>query len=138
MGLYLAVFDGEEELEGVDVGSYADFGRFREAVTAHLEGGVPGLHFPTLILHSDCDGSWSLEEAPRLASELGQIAEAFSTLPPIEHAMGTWQSEVLGQMALRPTSLHESFFDVDGEPLIERLIGLAHVSIDHHRPILFQ
>jgi hypothetical protein len=38
MGLYLAVFDDEHELEGVEVGAYADFSTFQDAVVNNLEG----------------------------------------------------------------------------------------------------
>ena len=34
MGLYLCVFRDDEELLGVDVGSYDDFERFRDAARA--------------------------------------------------------------------------------------------------------
>ena len=70
MGLYLCVFDGDEELEGVDVGSYADFDFFRGAVAEILEGGNAGTRYPTLMLHSDCDGEWSVEECIDLEKEL--------------------------------------------------------------------
>ena len=33
MSLYLCVFDDGEELDGIDVGSYEDFGRFRDAIS---------------------------------------------------------------------------------------------------------
>ena len=39
MGLYLCVFDEDEELEGVEVGSYSDFEFFRSSVTELLEQG---------------------------------------------------------------------------------------------------
>jgi hypothetical protein len=55
MGLYLCVFQGDEELDGVDVGSYGDFNHFR-SVVAGLEDGPPGSKYPTLILHPDSDG----------------------------------------------------------------------------------
>lgn len=42
MGLYLCVFEGDDELDGVEVGSYADFGAFRSAVATHVEGGIEG------------------------------------------------------------------------------------------------
>ena len=38
MGLYLCVFDNDDELEGVEVGSYSDFDFFRSTVTELLEG----------------------------------------------------------------------------------------------------
>lgn len=138
MGLYLAVFDGEEELEGVEVGSYADFGAFRDAVVERLEGGAAGSRFPTLILHSDCDGGWSTEESARLQVELEEIADEFRRLPPLELEAGSWQSEVAKSFGIRPANLYDSFFDVDGEPLIDRLLGLIGVARRHGRDILFQ
>jgi hypothetical protein len=138
MGLYLAVFDGDEELEGVEVGSYADFGVFRDTVAETLEGGAIGSRFPTLMLHSDCDGSWSPEEAGRLREELRQIADEFRKLPPLELKSGSWQAEVTKRLGVRATNLYEAFIDVDGEPLIERLAQLTEVSRRSGREILFQ
>lgn len=138
MGLYLAVFDGDEELEGVEVGSYADFGEFRDAVADSLERGAIGSRFPTLMLHSDCDGSWSPEEAGRLQMELRQIADEFRRLSPLELKPGSWQAEVARGLGIRATSRYETFIDVDGELLIERLAQLAEVSQRSGREILFQ
>jgi hypothetical protein len=138
VGLYLAVFDGDAELEGVEVGSYADFGVFRDAVAEHLEGGSAGSRFPTLMLHSDCDGSWSSEESAQLQAELEQIANEFRRLPPLELKLGSWQAEVAKSFGIKPRHLCESFFDVDGEPLIERLLGLIQVSRSRGKAILFQ
>jgi hypothetical protein len=70
MGLYLCVFEGDEEVDGVEVGPYADFDKFRDCVVRALEGSSPGWKFPTLILHSDCDGEWSPREAAKLEKEL--------------------------------------------------------------------
>ena len=137
MGLYLAVFDGDEEVEGVEVGSYSDFAAFRTAVVEQLEGGAAGSRFPTLMLHSDSDGAWSPEEAARLQIELRQIRDAFRKLPPAEFK-GGWQAGVASSLGIAPKNLHESFFDVDGEPLIERLEHLAQVAHEHDRDILFQ
>ena len=39
VGLYLCAFIDDEEIEGVEVGSYADFNCFREAVVAVVEDG---------------------------------------------------------------------------------------------------
>ncbi len=46
MGLYLCVFDEDEELDGIDVGSYADYNIFRNAVVEMLEDGKPGSKYP--------------------------------------------------------------------------------------------
>jgi hypothetical protein len=137
MGLYLTVFDGDQEIEGVEVGSYDDFSHFRNAVVAYLEGEAAGSRFPTLIMHSDCDGEWSSTEARLLEKECAAIAEAFSKMPPIEYN-SAWQEDVARTFGIVPTSLYDCFFDVDGEPLLERLIVLARVSQKHNLPILFQ
>jgi len=137
MGLYLAVFDDQEELDGVEVGKYEDFYVFRHAVTEDLENGSSGSRFPVLILHSDCDGEWSPSEAAALEKELEAIGEAFKRLPPIPYN-SEWKKDVSKLLGLQPRNLYECFFDVDGEPLIERLIGLARLSIERQLPILFQ
>lgn len=137
MGLYLAIFDGDDELDGVEVGSYADFGAFRDAVVTYVEDGVPGSRCPTLILHSDCDGEWMPGEAILLHKELATIAQRFVQLPP-EPLGDNWKLEVAKIFGLRPTNLYECFFDVDGEPLLDRLMGLAQLSSDRNLPILFQ
>jgi immunity protein 70 of polymorphic toxin system len=116
MGLYLAVFDGDEEIEGVEVGSYSDFAAFRAAIAEQLEGGTIGSRFPTLMLHSDSDGTWSPEEAARLQIELKQIGYEFRERPPAE--LKGWQAGVAASLGIAPKNLHESFFDVDGEPLL--------------------
>src|SRR5206468_1590548 len=58
MSLYLCIFRGDEEIEGVEVGSYADFGRFRDTVAEKLEDGRQGSRFPLLQLHPDSEGEW--------------------------------------------------------------------------------
>ncbi len=136
MGLYLTVFDGDDELDGVEMGSYADFAFFRDAVVSNVEGGTAGARCPTLILHPDCDGEWMPVEAALLQTELGEIAREFSKLPPV--SLDGWKAEVAKMFGIKPNSLADCFFDVDGEPLLERLIGLAKLSQERKLPILFQ
>jgi Immunity protein 70 len=136
MGLYLAVFDGDDEIDGVEVGSYDDFAFFRDAVASGLEGGNAGSRFPTLISHSDCDGEWTPEQALALESELGAITKEFADLPPV--LLDGWKAEVARMFGIKPSSLGDCFFDVDGEPLLERLTGLAKLSRERNLPILFQ
>jgi hypothetical protein len=126
MGLYLCVFsagEDDEELDGVEVGSYDDFDRFRRAV-ARLEPEGWGSRFPVLMLHEDSDGTWSPEEAVQLRRELIVIALELGKLPPQGFPEG-WQADVARQLGLTPASLRDCFIDVDGEALLDRLIGLA-------------
>lgn len=137
MGLYLCIFDADEDIDGVDAGFYSDFGAFRETVSSTLESGQPGRRFPTLILHSDCDGQWTAEECRQLELELVAIHNAFVDLPP-QAFSSDWQIDLAKKIGLRPSNLAESFIDVDGEPLIGRLIELARASMDRNLPVLFQ
>ncbi len=140
MGLYLCVFRDDlvdEELEGVEVGSYADFDRFREAIWNNLEGGDWGSRFPGLMGPDDSDGVWTPDEAARLESELLSIADGFAKLPPADFE-SEWQIDVARGIGIKPQSLLESFIDVDGEPLVERLIDLARTAVAAKRPVWFQ
>lgn len=138
MGLYLCVFDETgNELEGVEVGSYADFNFFRDAVTATVENGSSGATCPTLIGHKDSDGEWSSEESSQLLVELNKIADIFSRHPPIKFN-SEWKCQVAKLVGIKPSTLAECFFDVDGEPLIERLQQLAKVSVGSGQSIIFQ
>jgi hypothetical protein len=137
MGQYLCVFDDDKELDGIDVGSYADFNLLRSAVTETLEGGVAGSKYATLILHSDCDGEWGADLCADLERELRSIASAFQNMPPVEF-QADWQNSVAKSLGLRPRSFYDSFIDVDGEPLLGRLLTLCQTAREHNQAILFQ
>ena len=140
MGLYLCVFDRnahDDELEGVDVGSYQDFGRLRSTVAQHLEPDGWATRFPVLMSHPDSDGQWSPQEAAVLEDELRTIAAELSQLPPRPLPAG-WQSDVAREFGIEPASLLDCFFDVDGEPLLDRLVELVRTAVAADAPILFQ
>ncbi len=137
MSLYLCVFDDDTDLDGVEVGGYDDFNSFRAAVVSRLEGGSFGAKYPTLILHSDCDGEWTPQQCAELEKELRAIGAAFRDLPPSGLDSG-WQKEAAKLFGLRPANLYESFIDVDGEPLIGRLLTLCRLAQERGQPILFQ
>ncbi len=139
MGLYLAIFasDADDEIDGVEVGAYDDFHTFRVAVHERLESGDWGSRYPTLMNHDDAGGIWTPDEAHTLARELDEIRQAFRSLPAVDFADG-WQHEVASSRNPLPASLHESFFDVDGEPLLDRLIDLAQLADRIKQPIWFQ
>jgi hypothetical protein len=56
--------------------------------------------------------------------ELLTIAGEFAQLPPVEFPSG-WQEAVAKQLGVQPGSLLRCFIDVDGEPLVDRLVGLC-------------
>ena len=137
MGLYLCVFDGDDEIDGVEVGPYADFGELRDYVVRELEGGKAGSQFPTFILHSDGDGEWSVADATKLLAELEKIISSMKVRKPVPF-VSEWQSTVAKSIGLVPKSAFESFVDVDGEFVLMRIHNLVRVALEHQLPILFQ
>lgn len=138
MGLYLCVFDDdEEEIDGVEVGPYADFNGLRECITRELEGGQAGSKFPTFIIHSDCDGEWTTSECAKLKEELAEIIVSMKEKPPLPF-LSDWQKGVAKSVGLTPQNAFESFIDVDGEFVLERIHHLAGVALQSQLPILFQ
>lgn len=137
MGLYLCIFDCDDDLDGVDVGPYADFNALRDYVVRELEGGQAGSRFPTFILHSDSDGEWSVADCEKLQNELGEIAKALKGRPATSF-VSDWQKSAAKSLGLLPQNAFESFIDVDGEFLIERLQSLAGGALKRGLPILFQ
>jgi hypothetical protein len=137
MGLYLCIFDDEEDVASVEVGPYADYNAVRDYVVRELEAGNAGSRFPTFVLHSDCDGEWSLADCEKLRGEFAEIATALRMRPAIEF-VSDWQKAVGKSIGLVPRNAFESFIDVDGEFLLERLQSLVDSAIEHRLPILFQ
>jgi hypothetical protein len=137
MGLYLCVFDADEEIEGVEVGSYADFNAIRDYIVKTFEDGIAGSKFPTFIFHFDSDGEWKAEECGKLQAELHQIAELLKTRPPLPFGE-VWQQSVARSIGLAPINAFESIIDVDGEFLLNRLEKLVDVALKRRLPILFQ
>ncbi len=130
MGLYLCVFrseESDEEIEGVEIGGYDDFDSFRSVVSEMLEGGEWASRFPVLMGHSDSDGAWTPSEAGDLEREVLTIAGELARLPARPFASG-WPEDVAAQLDLTPETLLDVFIDVDGEPLLERLVSVAKAS----------
>lgn len=137
MSLYLCVFDDDEELDGVEVGAYSEYGAFLDQIIATCEGGRAGTKYPLLTMHSDCDGEWTVDQCRELEVALTDIARRFRDLPPREFP-SLAQSQVAKSTGFKPSNLAECFLDVDGEPLLDRLIDLTRTAQRVGRPILFQ
>jgi len=140
MSLYLCVFEEPErdiELDGVEVGGYDDFHLFRASVAEELEQGRWGSRFPALMLHSDSDGTWEPGEVHVLEAELATIKREFESLGPVDFPDG-WQAGLARALGLKPRSRAECYVDVDGEPLLDRLIALARLAHEGSSAIWFQ
>lgn len=111
MSLYLCVFDGDEELAGVDVGSYSNFDDFRKIAAQLVWTGVAGGPLPVLLDHEDSDGEWTVAELPVLQEELERLRDR------------------------KPLARFE---DTDGMPLVDAMLALTLVAQDAGVPILFQ
>ncbi len=108
MSLYLCLFEGDRELDGVEAGSYAEFNAFRECARGGTREGPQSL--PTLLGHSDSDGEWTPEDCLALLRELDGVEP--------------------GAVA--------RFADPDGAPLLGALRRLAQIAVERQLPILFQ
>jgi hypothetical protein len=137
MGLYLCVFRGDEELLGFDCGGYDDFEAFRDAARA-LDRRRLFRRYHTLRMNVSPTTMWSPREVARLARELERLDAALRALPPRPFAPGSWQARLAEARGLAPASLRESFVDVDGVPLVDRLRELCAAALEARQPILFQ
>lgn len=115
MGLYLCLFDGDEEIDAVEVGPYSKFERLRELIVGHLEDGQRGSRYPTLMDHSESDGQWSPGDLEALAVELADIC-----------SRSTEESGI------------RQITDADDGPVIDALARLVQLARDWELPILFQ
>lgn len=131
MSLYLTIFDGETELDGLLVGHYSDFGYFRDQIAAYLDA----TRFPIFMSHSDCDGEWAAEELEALRRELADLKQVLEKLPRHEPVRAF---EHVAKARTNAASFAESFHTVDGEPLLDALLRLCDMGLQVRRPILFQ
>lgn len=136
MSLYWCVFDRDRELDGIDAGSYEDFGALRDWVVERLEGGRAGSRFPTLVLRADCEGEWSAVDCERLEGELRAVEEALAAEPPFP--LDGWKRAAAEAAGLQPRNACECFIDPDGRPLLPGLRRLAALARRAGLPILFQ
>lgn len=137
MSLYLCIFDGDEDIDGVEVGTYSEYGAFLDQVINTCEGGRAGSKYPLLTSHSDCDGEWTVDQCRQLEIGLVEIANCFRDRPPRSFPSPA-QDQVAKSIGFKPSNLLESFLDVDGEPLLDRLIDLTRTAQRTGCPILFQ
>lgn len=148
MGLYLCIFDHDgDDICGVEVGLYSYFEQFRSLVSKYTNKGLVSkilkrknrftLPMTTLLNHSDCDGSWNVDECVQLKSELEEIKQVFAEEPP-DLSIIELKQDIFKFYGIKPENLFECFIDTDCEYLIDRLIELCNLAIKENRPIMFQ
>ena len=149
MGLYLCIFDeAVDDICGVEVGLYQYFGDFRDTVAQYTKKGlisrfikpdrkIFSSKMPTLLNHSDCDGSWSVQDCKLLKAELEEIKQVFCEEPPSAKIIASKQ-DIFQFFGITPKNLFECFVDSDCEFLIDRLIELCDLAMGKNRPIMFQ
>lgn len=148
MGLYLCIFDQNgDDICGVEVGLYNYFGEFRNLVSKYTNKGLVSklfrhknkfsLPMTTLLNHSDCDGSWSVNECIQLKNELEEIKRVFTKEPP-DFSIIELKQDIFKFYGIKPKNLFECFIDSDCEFLIDRLIELCNLAIKENSPIIFQ
>jgi hypothetical protein len=131
MSLYLTIFDGDTEVVGWVLGHYSDFGVFRDMISDECDR----TRYPTLLLHADSDGEWTVREAVTLKKELHELGDFCRTRPArklqdaFEHTADCRQGAV---------SLYDCFHNVNGENLFEALMLLCEEAERRQLPILFQ
>lgn len=148
MGLYLCIFNQNgDDICGVEVGLYSYFGEFRDLVSKFTNKDFLSrvlkrkskfsLPMTTLLNHSDCDGSWNVDECVHLKMELQEIKQIFINEPP-DLSIIELKQNIFKFYGVKPENLFECFIDSDCEFLIDRLIQLCDLAIQENRPIIFQ
>lgn len=138
MGLYLCIMNSEEnEVDGLEIGSYEYFGLFRDSVKINIEKGDWGSVCPIMMWHKDCDGEWTPEECKELIMELKVIKEVFLKLP-VDQDVINHKENLFKLFGIIAENLYDCFLDVDGENIIERLDDLCKTAIKENLSILFQ
>jgi hypothetical protein len=138
MGLYLAIFKNEEEINGLEVGAYEYFGILRDCIFELIENSSNwGSICPTIMNHSDCDGKWEPKDCIELISELNEIKRVFQETSPYQKVIDH-KKDLFNLYQIKPLNLYDCFIDVDGENLIDRLIELCEEAITNDLDIIFQ
>lgn len=148
MGLYLCIFDENgDDIRGVEVGLYKYFEAFRSTVSKYANKGLIAqflnrkgqfsLPMTTLLNHSDCDGSWNVDECTQLKKELEEIKQVFIK-EPTDSSIIELKQDIFKYYGIKPKNLFECFVDSDCEFLIDRLIELCDLAIQTNSSIMFQ
>ena len=139
MSLYLCVLDpeNEEEYEAVEVGPYSYFGAVRDAIKSAFGGELKAIKiFPQFLLHQDCFGEWTVENAHDLKKEIIEIKSELTQLKPRMLIYSEWYIQYYRK--INPNCFYDCFIDIEGQNLFDNIFKLCEVSIQSGLPILFQ
>ena len=140
MALQLAVRQGDQEIEGFELGSFVDFDRFLNHVVQTLEDGNAGSKYPAVSNGPDRDESegddWSVKYCERLRAELTTLTAAMKAQPPVPFVSGAHKKAAQSK-GLTPGNAYESFINAKGEYLLDGLQRLVNAAVDRNLPILF-
>lgn len=78
-----------------------------------------------------------MEQCSQLEKELEIISDELKALPSQGFA-SEWQQNIAKQCGIQPHNRYDCFIDVDGEPLLKRLLTLTQTAQRRRLPILFQ
>jgi len=138
-GLYLSVLDKEFEIDygGVEVGTWTQFRKYRDAIHNRLERRVlrktaRGSRFP-LFLNRD-SGGWGVEEVVALRAEIQTILREASKKP----ADASIIPEYANRVRSRFRALHHCFVDTQVEPLLEKISALCDLALEKKLPLVMQ
>lgn len=140
MSLYLCVFDFsdtyENEIMGVEVGSYAYFNVFRDCISKYVENDRRGSKCPYIMNHNDSTGVFTPEDCKNVLHELSLIKNVFLNIPTNNDIIE--QNSHLLQDKNLCENLADLFVDIDGCNLIEQLELICKCSIKTNLNVYFQ
>ena len=138
-GLYLCLLDEDLEIDygGIEVGSWKQFQKYRDAIHLRIEKRFlrktpVGERFPLFLTRMS--GGWRAEELAELKEELEEILVKASSKAADPSIVPEYASRVRSRFR----ALHHCFVDTQVEPLLEKLIALCNLGIEKKLPMVMQ
>lgn len=140
MSLYLCVFDFsdnfENEIMGVEVGSYSYFGVFRDCICKYVENNQRGSRCPYIMNHEDSNGVFTPNDCSNVLHELSLIKGVFTNIPLDNDIIANMPNLLQNKKPCK--TLADCFVDIDGCNLIEQLTLICKCSIETNLNLYFQ
>lgn len=139
MSLYLCVLDFSEgyenEIKGIEIGSYDYFSCFRECICKYVENNKWGSKCPIIMNHEEGNGFFSPDDCKKVLNELLVIKRVFENIIPDNSTLQKVKKykKIQSSMVLR-----ECFTDVDDCDLISQLEMICELSVQKELNVYFQ